>query len=121
MTAPSGRTRTEAELLVEAVNQNTRAILALARLLSERLSPRVERSVMTQEESEAAWRARMPSHMVDQDEEPSSPSDRDLLQAAVNKAAAMSTEERMLEAACQEERPGLPTQRPSPLTITPGA
>ena len=73
---------TAAGVIVRAINSNTHAILALARLISERMPARVVsvRDVVTQEESEAAYRARV-GYMMEVE-----PSDRELVEQALAQA-----------------------------------
>lgn len=80
---------TPAQAVTRAINHNTRAILALARLVSERL-PAAEpvRSVVTQEQSEAAYRARM--GVYEEDDGPREPTDRELIEHGLRLARIRS-------------------------------
>jgi hypothetical protein len=83
-----------AQALVQAIDRNTRAILAMARLLSERLPLHedvlltdegpVKRSQWTQAQSEAAYRSRLGWAA----EAPLPSVDRDMIEQALAKARA---------------------------------
>jgi hypothetical protein len=85
-----------AAAVVQAIDRNTRSILAMARLLSERLPlPKqedvlvtdegtVKRSVWTQAQSEAAYRARLGWAAEEEITPPAT--DRDLMDAALASA-----------------------------------
>jgi hypothetical protein len=88
MTQHPDQALSPAEAVVQAINRNTRAILATARLLSERLplpGPQLP-SVVTQEQSEAAYRARIGVYVEEESTRPAT--DRDLIEAALASARA---------------------------------